>query len=180
MNPFEHALVPVADDEDAASTALALRPYLDGGRVTLVYVVEKAGGGIDKAGVEQREAAAREMFEAARARLSDVEVDERIAYGTDVAETVFDVAEDVAATAVVFSPRGGGRFVRLLTGDTALDLITHNDRPVVVLPDADDDELLDHDLDGGDHVDGDPAVEDSTEAADDEAPGESSDPGEER
>jgi len=38
-------------------------------------------------------------------------------------------------TSIVVTPRGGSRFVRLLTGDVALELVTESDRPVVVLPD---------------------------------------------
>ncbi|GGN97408.1 MULTISPECIES: universal stress protein [Haloarcula] len=132
---LERVVVPVASEDDAETSARALarQSY---GEAVFVHVVEKAGGAPDKAGVEQRELEAEEMFEAARAVLGDVETD--IYYGTDVVETIFDAAEDVDASAVVVVPRGGNRLVQMVTGDVALRLVTRNDRPVVVLP-ADED-----------------------------------------
>ena len=79
------------------------------------------------------------IFDAVHEQLDDdTTVETEVAYGTDVAETVFDVADEVDATAIVFTPRGGSRWIQLLTGDVALDLITGTDRPVVVLPDHDE------------------------------------------
>ena len=133
---LDRVLLPVASEEDARTSATALFRQ-DFGEVVVCNVIEKAGGGIDKAGVEQREVAAEEMFDAARAVLGDVRTE--ITYGTDVVDAIFDLAAEIDATAVVVTPRGGGRFVRLITGDVALGLITENDRPVVVLPDEDGD-----------------------------------------
>ncbi|NHN41243.1 universal stress protein [Halorubellus sp. JP-L1] len=133
-------LVPVASEADAEATLSALLPRLDAGTsIVVCHVVEKAGGGIDKASVEQREERAEEIFDVVRARCraADVDVDTRIDYGTDVAETVFDAAADVDASAVVFTPREGSRWLQFLTGETTLDLVTESDRPVVVLPDDD-------------------------------------------
>ena len=131
---LDRVLLPVASEEDAETSARALERQ-DYGEVILVNVVEKAGGAMDKAGVEQRELEAEEMFEAARAVLGDVPSE--IHYGTDVVETIFDAANEVDATAVVVTPRGGNRFVRLITGDVALRLVTETELPVVVLPDID-------------------------------------------
>jgi len=104
---------------------------------TAVHVIEKAGGAPDKAGVEQREEYAEEIFAAVRDRL-DVNrpVETEVRYGTDGAETIFGAAADHDATAIVVTPRGGSRWIRLLTGDVALDIVTKSDRPVVVLPDV--------------------------------------------
>ncbi|WP_250137746.1 universal stress protein [Halorientalis salina] len=132
---FERVLLPVASRDDARATASALEPYV-GDRVVAVHVVEKAGGAVDKASVEQREEEAERIFAVVHEKLGDlVDVETRIDYGTDVAETIFAAAADVDATSVVFTPRSGSRWVRLLTGDVALDLITKRDRPVIVLPD---------------------------------------------
>ncbi|MFC7098274.1 universal stress protein [Halobaculum marinum] len=129
------AVVPVASEKDATATASALAAHdAEVGDVTLVYVVEKAGGAADKAGVEQREEAAREAFDAFDAVLGGAATDHRIAYHTDIVDGILGVADDVDATAVVFTPRDGGRFIRLLTGDVALRLVTDADRPVVSLP----------------------------------------------
>ncbi|SHG58278.1 universal stress protein [Halobaculum gomorrense] len=139
---LSRVVVPVASADDAADTAAALKRYdAEVGEVTLVYVVEKAGGAPDKAGVEQREEAAREAFDTFDAALPDVTVDREVVYDTDILDGILSVARGVDATAIAFTPRDGGRFVRMLTGDLALRLVTGADRPVVSLPrPADDDE----------------------------------------
>ncbi|WP_225334769.1 universal stress protein [Halomicrobium urmianum] len=135
---FERVLLPIAEKEDARATARAVRDHLDdGSRVIAVHVIEKAGGAPDKASVEQRELEAEDAFEAIRDGLGDV--DTEIRYGTDVADTIFEAAADHDVSSIVITPRGGSRFVRLLTGDVALDIVTESDRPVVVLPDANPD-----------------------------------------
>jgi len=161
---FDRVLLPVADPDDADASAEALANH-EFGSVMVVHVVEKAGGGVDKASVEQREEHAEEMFDAARAHLDDpAAVETDIVYGTDVAESIFDAAEDYDATAIVITPRGGSRWIRLLTGDVALSLVTENDRPVVVLPDTD---RADGD-DPADGTDGDPPAEPSDSSGTDE------------
>jgi nucleotide-binding universal stress UspA family protein len=124
-------LVAVANDEDAEETARAFAPYADG-EVLAVSVVEKAGGAVDKAPMEGVEAEAEAGFEILRERLGNVETEVR--YGTDVVETLLAAARDHDASAIVFTPREGGRLVRFLTGDVALRLVTEADRPVVSLP----------------------------------------------
>lgn len=133
-NLLDNILLPVASEEDAVATAQALSNH-DFGTVTAVHVIEKAGGGIDKAGVEQREEEAATIFEALQDELGQ-SVKTDILYGTDVADTIFAAADEIDATSVVITPRGGSRWIQLLTGDVALSLVTESDRPVVVLPDS--------------------------------------------
>ena len=133
---FERVLLPVADPDDAAATCRALDGH-DVGAVLAVHVIEKGGGAVDKASVEQREEYAAEIFEVVTDHLGEAtDLETRIAYGADVPETIFEVADEFDATSVVITPRGGSRWVRLLTGDVALSLVTETDRPVVVLPDV--------------------------------------------
>jgi nucleotide-binding universal stress UspA family protein len=157
-NLLAYPLVPVASEADAEATLQALLPRLDAGATIVVcHVIEKAGGAVDKASVEQREDRARKIFDhvEAHCRTADVSVETRIDYGTDVAETVFAAAADIDASAVVFTPREGSRWLQFLTGDTTHDLVTENDRPVVVLPDEAHDADLDADASGdGDDADG--------------------------
>jgi nucleotide-binding universal stress UspA family protein len=138
---FEHVLVPVASPEDAAATIRATRPYLEAIRsnVTVINVVEKAGGAPDKASVEQREDYAEEMFNVARSQMegSDITLTTEVRYGTDVAETIIETAHEIGASAIVFTPRDGSRWVRLLTGDVALSLVSDSDLPVITLPNHD-------------------------------------------
>ncbi len=130
-------LLPVASVEDAEATCRAAQPYLSGS-VHAVHVIEKAGGAPDKASVEQREEVAESAFDALRDCLEGMTVETEVRYGTDVAETIFEAADDLDASAIVVTPRGGSRWIRLLTGDVALSLVTETDRPVVVLPDLED------------------------------------------
>lgn len=133
---FDRVVVPVASPEDAAATCRAAGPYLTG-TVVAVHIIEKGGGAPDKAGVEQREEYAGEIFGAMRDCLDDgLALETEIRYGTDVAETIFEAAKNLDASSIVITPRGGSRWVRFLTGDVALDIVTETDRPVVVLPDV--------------------------------------------
>jgi nucleotide-binding universal stress UspA family protein len=135
-------LLPVANGEDAAATCRAVFPRLaeNGGRALMVHVIEKAGGAPDKASVEQREELAEAFFADARedAASRGIDLDTRLAYGTDVAETIIDVAHEEGASAIAFTPRGGSRWVSLITGDVSYALVGHSDLPVVVLPDTGD------------------------------------------
>ena len=136
---FETVVLPVASAEDARTTCAGAAAHLRraGGRAVVVHVIEKAGGAPDKASVEQREEGAEELFAAAREACdaAEITVETRLEYGTDVPETIFAVAEDVDASAIAFTPRGGSRWVRLLAGDVADALVEESERPVVVLPD---------------------------------------------
>lgn len=136
MSLLERVVVPVATDEDAAETAMALEPHIDDiESISVVHVIEKSGGGIDKAPMEKREQDAKEMFDAVERRLGDrVSVASELAYGTDVVEALFETAEDLDATSVAFVAREGGRFVRLLSGDTSMRLVTEGTIPVIALP----------------------------------------------
>lgn len=146
---FDRVVLPVASPEDAEATARAASAYLTG-TVVAVHVIEKGGGAPDKAGVEQREEYAEEVFDALRAALpSGQSVETDLRFATDVSEAIFEAAADHDATAIVITPRGGSRWIQLLTGDVALDLVTETDRPVVVLPDVDEGETAASDPDGG-------------------------------
>ena len=131
-------LVPVASEADAEATAEAAVPYFDGvaENVTVVNVIEKAGGAPDKASVEQREAYAERVFGVIVPSLEafDFEVETRIAFGTDVADAIIDAGRQMDATAIVFVPRGSGILPRVLSGDVEHALTTRSDRPVVALP----------------------------------------------
>lgn len=134
-------VVPVGGKDDAGTTADSLIQYLDvESEVSVVYVVEKAGGAPDKASVEQREEYAEELFGVVETRFREAGREppsSEILYGTDVAETIYEFADDRDASAVVFVPRSSGRLTRLLSGDVAYSLITENNIPVVVLPSQD-------------------------------------------
>lgn len=136
---FSHVLVPLANEEDAQTTAAAISPHIAAveGTITAVNVIEKADGAPDKASVEQREEYATKLFNHFRSELrgSDINVESEILYGTDIPDTIIDAAHNQGASAIVFTPRGGGRWIKLLTGDVTTALVNKSDLPVVVLPD---------------------------------------------
>lgn len=136
---FRRVVAPVANQDDAAATATALVPYVEAADVTVfaVHVIEKAGGALDKASVEQRERQAEEIFLEFTQILTDVgaDLETRILYGTNIAEAIVEAAHDLDASAIVFTPRGGSRWVKLLTGDVTYGLVTNSDIPVIVLSD---------------------------------------------
>lgn len=134
---FERVLLPVASEKDAATTCRRLFERTDEVEtIVAVHVIEKAGGGIDKAPVEQREENAEAIFAVVdeHCRGIDADVEHRILYGTDVTETILDGADEEDASVIVFVPRESSRWMNLLTGDTAYSLVTGTDRPVLVLP----------------------------------------------
>ncbi|MFC3477163.1 universal stress protein [Halobacterium litoreum] len=141
---LSRVVLPVASEGDARATCRAALPHVAeaGGEVIAVHVIEKAGGGIDKAGVEQREEFADDVFAIVEDACADagVPVETDLRFDTDVEDAIFDAARDHDATAVAFTPRGGSRWFDLLTGDHARDIVKQADIPVVVFPAEDDDE----------------------------------------
>lgn len=129
-----HILVPIASEDDARTTAQSLESY-DFERITAVHVIEKGAGAPDKLSLEQAEQRAEEAFAAFHEIVPEAEV-ERV-YRHDVVQGIFDVANDIGASAIVFRPRGGNRIVQFLSGDTTLKLVTNADRPVIAIPEED-------------------------------------------
>jgi nucleotide-binding universal stress UspA family protein len=130
-----HVLLPVANEKDALATANALEPY-GPAQVTALHVVEKGGGVPDKTPVEQSEELAEESYEAVRSVFPDA--GEHTAYSRDIAEAIFESAEEVDASAIAFRSRGGNRLMQFLSGDISMELVTDADRPVIALPREDE------------------------------------------
>ncbi|MEF8891131.1 MAG: universal stress protein [Haloferacaceae archaeon] len=128
-----HALVPVAEREDARTTAQALEPY-EFGRITVLHVVEKGEGVADKTPVEQSEQVAAGAFEVFRETFPDAET--ALTYRRDVVGGIIEAADEIDASAIVFRPRGGARILQWLAGDRSLRLVTEADRPVISVPEG--------------------------------------------
>ena len=136
MALFQHVLVPVATEADARTTCAALEPYLeDVERVTVVHVIEKAGGAPDKAPLEKRREDASEFLATAEAMLGEfVAVDTRTVFATDVVPAFFATANEAGADTIAFRARGGSRIKRILVGDITTNLVTNPELPVISLP----------------------------------------------
>ncbi len=128
---LSHILVPVANKEDALGTAEALDSYSPG-QVTTLFVVEKGEGVPDKTPVEQSEEMAERAFAAVRTVFPDAKT--KTVYSRSIVDAIFQSADEVDASAIVFRSRGGNRLLQLLSGDLALKLVTQADRPVIALP----------------------------------------------
>lgn len=134
---FDAVYVPIADPKDAEATARAVHRYAhDDSTVVVSHVVEKGDGVPDKASVEQREAYAEEAYETFRTVLPEDWEDVQFVtlYGRNVARTIVEGAMEADASVIAFTPRGGSRWLRLLTGDVARELIETSEVPVITLP----------------------------------------------
>ena len=137
-NLLDRPIVPVASPDDAIATYEQLRPYLLQTEFVpiVVHVIEKSGGSPDKASVEQRKEHAEKAFDAFRKRgeSDGVSVETKLLYGTDIAKSIHEAATDVDASAIIFSSRGGSRWLNLVSGNVRSNLIADHDRAVIVLP----------------------------------------------
>lgn len=129
-------VLPLAGVSDADATCQAVRPYLSTTtEVIVVHVIDKTEGGIDSASIEQRKLRADRIFDRCRTLAPSVgRITNTLTYHTDVVGSILDTAENRNADAVVFTPRDAHRFVKLVSGDTAFDLIHRAACPVLIVP----------------------------------------------
>lgn len=132
-------LIPIANEANAERTCEAVLANIDSSdppTMTVVHVIEKAGGAPDKAPLEARQNQADEIFRIVDQCFADAgfDIDTRVAYGTDVVESLINAVEDIDATAIVFVPRESGRLARFLTGNLSSRLVQESPVPVLSLP----------------------------------------------
>jgi nucleotide-binding universal stress UspA family protein len=114
-----------------------MRPYLrraDGVAIG-VHVVKHKEGAIGAAPIDVRVEDSEHMLGLVRDELGDRVTETRTVYGSDITTAIFETAADTDASAIMFTLRGGSRWVRLLTGDVTDSLVTNAELPVIVLPD---------------------------------------------
>jgi nucleotide-binding universal stress UspA family protein len=142
---FQTVMVPIADPDDAQETARAIRAYLGSdSEIIVTHVVPKGEGVPDKASVAQREEFAKDAYEKfLNVLAADVDrITPLTLYGRDAANTIIEGAREANATAIVFTPRGAGRWVKLITGSVSEALIRNSTIPVLVLPPREQNEPL--------------------------------------
>lgn len=138
---LKHLLVPIANEEDAEATCDELDSYLDDDveTITVVHVIEKAGGYIDKAPLEARQQQAENVFSIVEDYFDDgPEIRRELRYGTDVVDEIVAAADEFDVSGIGFTPQSGGRIREFLAGDPAYRLITESHHPVVVFSAADE------------------------------------------
>jgi len=128
---LSRVLLPVANESDARKTARQLAAY-NPETVIVLYVVEKGGGSPDKISVEQSEGIGADAFAAVREQFPEAET--ATAYDTSILNGIFQTAEEVDASAIVYRSRGGNRLAHFLSGDLSLKLVTQAEKPVIALP----------------------------------------------
>ena len=133
-----HVLVPVANPEDAVTTAAAIEEHQPT-HVTVIYVVETTQGAPDKTPVAQSTERATDSFDAFQGVFPDA--DDHLAYGDDVVDAILSAADEIDATAIAYRAREGNRLMQFLSGDLSLRLVTEADLPVIALPKVDSEEL---------------------------------------
>ena len=136
-NLFQRVLLPVASEDDARATCSVARPYLQraDGVAIGAHVVKHNEGAIGAAPIDARAEDSEHILGRVRNDLGNRVAETRTVYGPDITTAIFETAADTDASAIVFTPRGGSRWVRLLTGDVADSLVTNAELPVIVLPD---------------------------------------------
>ena len=129
-----HMAVPVVNEDDAAATCDALEAVLDDVQlVTVVHVIEKTEGYMDKAPLEARQEQAERIFSIVEERLAEgLPVRRELRYGPDTVDAILAAVEAVDATAIGFATEPSGRLQRLLSGNDSYRLITESEQPVVV------------------------------------------------
>jgi nucleotide-binding universal stress UspA family protein len=134
---FRTVVVPIASPEDAEETARAVHRYATpDSEIIVTHVAEKGDGVADKAAVEQREQYAEEAYETFLDVFPEGWGTVRFVtlYGRNVAETIVEGAVEADASLIAFTPRGGSRWARLVTGDITRNLVENEQVPVISLP----------------------------------------------
>ena len=129
-----HTVVPVSGEDDAVATCDSLEAVAERIQiVTVVHVIEKTEGYMDKAPLEARQEQAERIFSIVEDRLADgPPIRRELRYGTDVVDEILAAAAEVDATAIGFATKPSGRLHRLLSGNDSYRLITESEQPVVV------------------------------------------------
>ena len=138
MDLLTHPLVPVASVDDARETCRAVLPHFADhvDRVTVATVLERSQGWPDIVPKNLRIEMAEEALETARFILEreGLTVETRLEPSYDTPMAIHELAAEIGATSIVFTPRNKGRMADFFTGDTAWQLIKKARCPVIVVP----------------------------------------------
>lgn len=135
---FRNTLLPVASLEDAEASAEAVLPAIGhaGGVLTAVHIVDIGNGWTRQGPTFYRQDLADDILGLIErhGRSYGMTVRKKVLYEQDIAEAIVRVADQIDASAIVFTPRGSGRWLSFFSRNTALELVKNAPRPVVVFP----------------------------------------------
>lgn len=132
---FTYLLVPLVTEADSRTTCYELNSYPNTGTITIVDVIEKTSGYLDKTSLEARQEQADQVFAIVEDHFEDdAEIRRELHYWTDVIEEIVTPIDEFDVSAICFTPRVGGRIHEFLTRDLAYQLITGNHHPAAALP----------------------------------------------
>jgi nucleotide-binding universal stress UspA family protein len=137
---FQQVVVLVANRDNAAATTAALLPYVagTGSSVIAVHIIGRAEKPPDKAPVGQHKQRAEGIFSIVAKGFEGTEIvlETDLRYETDIVASIISAAHDNNASTIVFTPRRGSRWRKLLTGDVTHNPLQSSDIPILVLPDS--------------------------------------------
>lgn len=135
---FEHILLPIASTQDAITTCDVVLPYAAArsGRVTAISVVEVSSGWPGLTPKDELQKHSQEMLDVVieHGAQHSVRIDTQVVFAQDVTDAIIDAAEEIAASAIVFTPRSTRWWRSLVPGEIASKLVRESHFPVVVLP----------------------------------------------
>ena len=70
-----------------------------------------------------------------------VHVIEKAGGAPDIASSIVGAAHDRSASAIAFTPRGGSRWRKLVTGDVTHNLVGSSDIPILIVSEHDESEV---------------------------------------
>jgi nucleotide-binding universal stress UspA family protein len=129
-----HIVVPIANEEDAIETCDSLNQIIDSVEfLTVVHVIEKTEGYIDKAPLEARQEQAERVFSIVEDRFADgPPIRRELRYGASIVDEILAAAREGSATAIGFATKPSGKLQRMLSGNDSYRLITESEQPVIV------------------------------------------------
>jgi nucleotide-binding universal stress UspA family protein len=135
---LQNVLVPIASLEDAEATCRAVLDNIAeaGGRITATHVIDTQSDWHDMDPREYRRKLACDALDLVtrRARAHGIRVDIRVIESQEITAAILALADEVDASAILFTPRSSGRLNSSFASGVAWTLVKTATRPVVVVP----------------------------------------------
>ncbi len=144
---FRHILVTtdLSDDAERVFSVARSLALAEGGKITLLHVVEAAraiphgapfAAPLPMPGIDSLVADAQRLVDAAAARLDGVPVETAVVVAGEVAQAIDAVATERGCDLIALSTHGRSGLRRLVLGSVAEAVIRHAHVPVLSIPPA--------------------------------------------